>query len=129
MDLGMRSTSHYDSMPCMNVASLEMSDEPKIRIYVRVKRAFTKQIRAFFQRDYSASSTPSRTRREVFFTSRRLFRTSPGVDKSSPGLDKTSPGLVGSNSRTCGRSISFSLLYGCQVNVQCRQAATRRGGA
>ena len=29
MDLGMRSTSHYDSMPCMTVASLEMSDEPK----------------------------------------------------------------------------------------------------
>ena len=28
MDLGMRSTSHYDSMPCMTVASLEMSDEP-----------------------------------------------------------------------------------------------------
>ena len=31
MDLGMRSTSHYDSMPCMTVASLEMSDEPKKR--------------------------------------------------------------------------------------------------
>ena len=30
MDLGMRSTSHYDSMPCMTVASLEMSDEPYI---------------------------------------------------------------------------------------------------
>ena len=29
MDLGMRSTSHYDSMPCMTVASLEMSDETK----------------------------------------------------------------------------------------------------
>ena len=29
MDLGMRSTSHYDSMPCMTVASLEMSDEPQ----------------------------------------------------------------------------------------------------
>ena len=32
MDLGMRSTSHYDSMPCMNVASLEMSDEPVINL-------------------------------------------------------------------------------------------------
>ena len=32
MDLGMRSTSHYDSMPCMTVASLEMSDEPEMRM-------------------------------------------------------------------------------------------------
>ena len=34
MDLGMRSTSHYDSMPCMTVASLEMSDEPIILGYL-----------------------------------------------------------------------------------------------
>ena len=37
MDLGMRSTSHYDSMPCMTVASLEMSDEP----FFILKKAFT----------------------------------------------------------------------------------------
>ena len=37
MDLGMRSTSHYDSMPCMTVASLEMSDEP----FFSPKKAFT----------------------------------------------------------------------------------------
>ena len=44
MDLGMRSTSHYDSMPCMTVASLEMSDEPKKQ---QTSRA---HIRIFFPR-------------------------------------------------------------------------------
>ena len=45
MDLGMRSTSHYDSMPCMTVASLEMSDEPKkCRITERQIRSFETQL-------------------------------------------------------------------------------------
>ena len=59
---------------------------------MRVKRAFTKQISAFFS-VIIPLRLPSRTRREVCFTSRRLFRTSPGVDKTSPGVDKTSPGV------------------------------------
>ena len=66
----------------------------KKRIYVRVKRAFTKQISAFFS-VIIPLRRPSRTRREVFFTSRRLFRTSPWVGKTSPWVGKTSPGLVG----------------------------------
>ena len=48
MDLGMRTTSHYDSMPCMTVASLEMSDEPffvafasKAQIIIFFNVAFT----------------------------------------------------------------------------------------
>ena len=43
MDLGMRSTSHYDSMPCMTVASLEMSDEPSIGVNTIIE-AFTQAI-------------------------------------------------------------------------------------
>ena len=45
MDLGMRSTSHYDSMPCMTVASLEMSDEPEISLmFMTNKVDFQKDI-------------------------------------------------------------------------------------
>ena len=56
MDLGMRSTSHYDSMPCMTVASLEMSDEPK-NIYA--PKRFTRFYTQFFRKKSVHSFTQS----------------------------------------------------------------------
>ena len=65
---------------------------------MRVKRAFTKQISAFFS-VIIPLRLPGRARREVFLTSCRLFRTSPGVDKTSPGLVLSTQGLVRNSRR------------------------------
>ena len=94
-------------------------------VYIHARKESISRKDCVFFSEICPLHWPSRTQHEVIFTSRRQFRTSPGVDKTSPGVDKTSPGLVGSNSRTCGRSISCSLLYGSPVNVQDRPAAPR----
>ena len=67
MDLGMRSTSHYDSMPCMTVASLEMSDEPK-KMALKTKMQAPEAPKTGSGRAKSGVIAKYYTSRRIFFT-------------------------------------------------------------